>query len=73
MAHSDHKKARVLALLLIQERVGTVSRITGVPKQTVSRWKQTEYPKYAARYLAPLAQRPDIQGLLRHFSFKRGN
>ncbi len=40
MTHPAHVKARALALLLTGERVMNVSRMTGVPKQTVSRWRR---------------------------------
>ena len=39
MAHPIKVKARALAMLVMQERVTAVSRVVGVPKSTVGRWK----------------------------------
>lgn len=39
MAHPPAVKAQALAMLILGDRVTYVAKVTGVPKQTVSRWK----------------------------------
>lgn len=39
MAHPPHVKAQALAMLILGDRVTYVAKVTGVPKQTVIRWK----------------------------------
>jgi hypothetical protein len=43
MAHAPEVKARALALLMLGNNVTYVAHTTGVPKQTVSRWKPEAY------------------------------
>jgi len=42
MAHSKEKKAQAWALLLTGHTVAQTAEATGVPKQTVSRWKNED-------------------------------
>lgn len=39
MAHTQRVKAKAIVLVLTGHRVNHIARMTGVPKQTVSRWR----------------------------------
>ena len=45
MAHSARKKATALAMLMTGESVTATAAATGIPKQTISRWKHADLPQ----------------------------
>jgi len=69
MAHSPRTKAQALTMLLLGNTVGYVAQQTGVPKQTISRWKQSEVPAMlrqamaSSPHLAALARSPLVRAL----------
>ena len=68
MAHSPWRKARALAMLLLGESVTAVSQQTGIPKQTISRWKRRDLQ----RYLRPIVeQSPELQELAQSVEWLR--
>lgn len=52
MAHSPRAKAQALAMLILGESVTATAAATGIPKQTISRWRKNDLQTY----LRPIVQ-----------------
>lgn len=68
MAHPARVKAAALAMLICGESVTATATATGIPKQTISRWKRRDLQ----RYLRPIvAASPELQELARSVEWLR--
>ena len=83
MAHSPQVKAEAMALLVAGNTVGYVAKMTGVPKQTVSRWLNRDVqavlaealrtsPQLQAAVLAIREILPGLSSTSRHCRAKKG-